>query len=407
MEYKDKIKKNRAIMIKMNKVQGFIISIFACLNILWLLVQIIDYFFLTDVLKNCMFIGSFIIIISFIIPGIIELEEYWKRKVLKRTFHDSLSSLDEKIEVYKKIIDRCIFDIEDDILLKCILVEKEVNNWEEVIHIGNISAELYWRISRYKLRIKNGEIMLDAIKHMQNNDEIEDLQLLKSKILIDDIGYTLAELDIQHNAEKARENIEKGLSIAKCKSDSFLISKAYRHLAGTYLKEIRLMMGQDIIIQDKMDCCIKYYELACEESNKITDNYEKKRMKAFLKYLHGNILYVQGSWFDAWEEYTLSKKQFERINDFGSAVKIYYCMGNVYEKQHDKTKAINTYIDGFNESQKLERNDQVIKNGLAICHLVKGNDEKMFEYYYIQVSKLAKEFANQQVIAELDKIKNS
>ncbi|MCM1118342.1 MAG: hypothetical protein NC543_03185 [bacterium] len=407
MEYKDKIKKNKAIIIRMNKVQGFILSIFASLNILWLLVQIIDYFFLTDVLKNCMFIGSLIIIFSFIIPGVIELEEYWKRKVLKRTFHDSLSSLDEKIEVYKKIIDRCIFNIDDDILLKCILVEKEEKNWEEVICIGKISSELYWRISRYKLRIKNGEIMLDAIRNIQNDDENENMQLLKAKILIDDIGYTLAELDIQHYAEKARENIEEGLSIAKCKSDYFLISKAYRHLAGTYLKEIRLMTGQDVLIQDKINCCVKYYEMACEESNKITDNYEKKRMKAFLKYLHGNILYVQGSWFDAWEEYILSKKQFERIKDFGSAVKIYYRIGNVYEKQKVKSKAINTYIDGFNESQKLERNDQVMKNGLAICQLVKGNNEKMYEYYYIQVSKLAKEFANQQVIAELDKINNS
>ena len=407
MEFKDRIKKNRATVIKVNKLQGFILSIFACLNILWLIIQIIDYFFVANVWKHCMLIGSLVLIISFTIPVIIEIAEHWKNEMLNRSFHDSISTLDEKIEVYNKIIDRCIYNIEDDILLKCILVEKEEKNWDEVIRIGKISGELYWRISRYKLRIKNGELVLEAIKNLQNSEENAELQLLRAKMLIDDIGYTLAELDIHQNAEKARENIKKGLEIAEKYSDYYLISKAYRHLSGTYLKEIRLLEVQDSTRQEKLDMCMKYYGLANEESDKISDSYEKKRMKAFLKYLHGNILYVQGSCFEALEEYNLSKKQFERIDDFGSAVKIYFCLGNIFEMQSNKDKAISTYIKGFNESQKLERNDQVIKNGLAICRLVKENDAKMYESYYIQVSRLAEAFANQHIVEKLNEISNS
>lgn len=150
--------------------------------------------------------------------------------------------------------------------------------------------------------------------------------------------------------------------------------------------------------------CKEYYEKAIAESENIVDGYEKKRMKAFLKYLHGNILLVTGSPIEAIGEFNTSKKEFERIHDYGSAVKIFYCLGQIYELQEDKTKSIETYKQGFDEAEKLERNDQVLKNGFALCQLLKEKDKDEFVKYYTKIYQLANELGNKVIIEELNQI---
>ena len=402
MEYKKRILNNKTKIIRINKIQEFMLSVFACLNILWIIVQILDYFFVINIWKNYIVVGIIILATSFILPVIFELITWWKRKVLKETYHDSISSLDEKIDVYNKIIDKCIYDIDDDILLKCIISEFNKSNWEEVIKVGKISSELYWRIARYELRIKNGEYVLKAIEQLRQNNGDKQYELLEARTYIDDIGYTLAELDIDVNAEVARENINKGKEIAERLHDSYLITKANRHLSGTYLKELRKIKidGEE----KKAQMCKEYYEKAIAESENIVDGYEKKRMKAFLKYLHGNILLVTGSPIEAIGEFNTSKKEFERIHDYGSAVKIFYCLGQIYELQEDKTKSIETYKQGFDEAEKLERNDQVLKNGFALCQLLKEKDKDEFVKYYTKIYQLANELGNKVIIEELNQI---
>lgn len=387
--------------VVINKLQLFVIVIAGVINLMWVMFQMIEYFFISSLWENSKVIGTIFIILACAIAIIVARFNRFK----SYSFLNHPTKKDE-LNVYKKIIDRSIYNIDDSVLLSLIKNEGAQENWENVLQIGMVSSTMFWRMSRYDLRIRNGEYVKEAIEKLKNNPEYlsnkrctKKLNKKLATILIDDLGYTYVEKGEYVNAET---NIKNGLSKAIEIGDKVLICKSYRHLSGIYLQ---LARKEDNQMKTNINEARKYYINAKGTANKILSPKSKIEMYAFLNYLIGSIEIVDKEFNKAIKHFNISRRMFEFIHDYSRGVKVYYQYGQVYERTgHKLETVVKMYKLGYNRAKLLLRNDQTLKNGCALCRIFsqEGEKEEFFKYYK-EVYELSKELKELEIQKELEK----
>lgn len=127
-------------------------------------------------------------------------------------------------------------------------------------------------------------------------------------------------------------------------------------------------------------------------------------LKAFLYYLLGRILTVKSDYSDALKNYDKAKKLFDIISDDAHGVKIFYQRGQVFEKSgHNIDKVIQQYKTGYDLASQLVDNEQILKNGCALCRLYGDHGDKAsFNMYYNNVYHVAVELKKDTQLQELD-----
>ena len=130
-------------------------------------------------------------------------------------------------------------------------------------------------------------------------------------------------------------------------------------------------------------------------------------MSAFLHYLLGRIYLVEKNYSEAINEYQKAKRRFAAISDFEHRVKVFYQIGLAYEhSNHNPELVITQYEMGYHEAVKLVDNEQILKNGYALCRIYsEEQDEQKFMLYYPTSYRVATALKNEQLIKDLEQLK--
>lgn len=208
-----------------------VVVISGVISLQWVIFQIIEYFFLDGFGENDQTAGIIFIAVAIasvtVVIGISKIKD-------TSIFKKPLKS--DELNVYKEIIDRAMYEIDDDVFLSLIQEQMQQEKWENVIRIGEVSSALFWKMARYDIRISNGQYMIKAIDILLSKEDATQTSLLKKKkasVLIDDLGYTYVG---KENYLEAEKNIKEGLQLAEEVKAHALVCKAYRHLSGIMLQ---------------------------------------------------------------------------------------------------------------------------------------------------------------------------
>lgn len=118
----------------------------------------------------------------------------------------------------------------------------------------------------------------------------------------------------------------------------------------------------------------------------------------------GRIRTTEKNYTEAIAEYKKATSWFKRISDAEHGVKVFYQIGAAYERSgHDIDIVIDYYRSGFEDAVRLVDNEQILKNGCALCRIYsEKKDVSRFKSYYGNVLKVAAALKNDQLIAELE-----
>lgn len=383
------------------KLQLMVVVISGVISLQWVIFQVIEYFFWNGYGKNNRTVGIAFVAVAIAFTSVCVVISRIKdtslfKKPLKR----------DELNVYKAIIDRAMYDIDDDIFLSLIYEQAQQEKWAEVIRIGEVSSTLFWKMARYDLRISTGNLMIQAIDKLLKKEDSTQISFLKKKrasVLIDDLGYTYVG---KNDFEKAEENITAGLQLAKEIKTHDLICKAYRHLSGILLQQAEKTSDESERDRFINEARSKYQD-SKKELKWIFNPFRKIELSASLHYLLGRIFLVEKNYSEAINEYQKAKRRFEAISDFEHQVKVFYQIGLAYEcSNHNPKLVVIQYETGYNEAVKLVDNEQILKNGCALCHIYsEEQDEQKFLLYYHNSYRVATALKNEQIIKDLRQLK--
>lgn len=375
-----------------------VVVISGVISLQWVIFQVIEYFFLDGFGENNQragFIFNAVAIASvLVVIGISKIKD-------TSIFKKPLKS--DELNVYKEIIDRAMYEIDDDVFLSLIQEQMQQEKWENVVRIGEVSSTLFWKMARYDIRILNGQYMIKAIDILLSKEDTTQITLLKKKkaaVLIDDLGYTYVG---KENYSEAEKNIKEGLQLAEEVRAHALVCKANRHLSGIMLQYAEKTSDES---ERKMhlEHATEKYKKSKKELIHVFNPIQKIELAAFLFYLMGRIRTAEKNYTAAIAEYKRAASWFKRISDAEHGVKVFYQIGAAYERsEHAIDIVIEQYKSGFEDAVKLVDNEQILKNGCALCRIYsEKQDISRFRLYYGNVLKVASALRNDRLIAELE-----
>lgn len=383
------------------KLQLMVVVISGVINLQWVIFQVIEYFFWNGYGKSNQRVGIAFVALAIAFVGIsIVISRIKDTSIFKKPLKR------DELNVYKEIIDRAMYEINDDIFLSLIREQAQQEKWADVIRIGEVSSTLFWKMARYDLRISTGNLIIQAVDKLSLKEASTQASFLRKKkasVLIDDLGYTYVGKNDFGEAEK---NITKGLHLAKSIKTHDLACKAYRHLSGIMLQ--RAEKTSDESERDKfISEARSKYEDSRKELKWIFNPFRKIELSAFLHYLLGRIYLVEKNYSEAINEYQKAKRRFAAISDFEHRVKVFYQIGLAYEhSNHNPELVITQYEMGYHEAVKLVDNEQILKNGYALCRIYsEEQDEQKFMLYYPTSYRVATALKNEQLIKDLEQLK--
>ena len=375
-----------------------VVVISGVISLQWVIFQVIEYFFLDGFGENNQTAGIIFIAVAIasvtVVIGISKIKD-------TSIFKKPLKS--DELNVYKEIIDRAMYEIDDDVFLSLIQEQIQQEKWENVIRIGEVSSALFWKMARYDIRISNGQYMIKAIDILLSKEDATQTSLLKKKkasVLIDDLGYTYVG---KENYLEAEKNIKEGLQLAEEVKAHALVCKAYRHLSGIKLQYAE-NSSDETVRKSYLEQATERHKESKKELIHVINPIKKIELAAFLFYLMGRIRTTEKNYTEAIAEYKKATSWFKRISDAEHGVKVFYQIGVAYERSgHDIDIVIDYYRSGFEDAVRLVDNEQILKNGCALCRIYsEKKDVSRFKSYYGNVLKVAVALKNDQLIAELE-----
>lgn len=375
-----------------------VVVISGVISLQWVIFQVIEYFFLDGFGENNQTAGIIFIAVAIasvtVVIGISKIKD-------TSIFKKPLKS--DELNVYKEIIDRAMYEIDDDVFLSLIQEQIQQEKWENVIRIGEVSSALFWKMARYDIRISNGQYMIKAIDILLSKEDATQTSLLKKKkasVLIDDLGYTYVG---KENYLEAEKNIKEGLQLAEEVKAHALVCKAYRHLSGIMLQYAE-NSSDETVRKSYLEQATERHKESKKELIHVINPIKKIELAAFLFYLMGRIRTTEKNYTEAIAEYKKAMSWFKRISDAEHGVKVFYQIGVAYERSgHDIDIVIDYYRSGFEGAVRLVDNEQILKNGCALCRIYsEKKDVSRFKSYYGNVLKVAAALKNDQLIAELE-----
>lgn len=212
--------------------------------------------------------------------------------------------------------------------------------WIEVCNISSVLSRYLWISGQLDLRIKLGNMVEKAAF------EIKDFEL-RSKVLIDDLGWTTYCLGDVSNAKRY---IEDGIRLAKEVCAYYVMAKGHRHLAS-----IARQKGDISETEKKLAEAMQY-------ANMIENINEKEEMLNGLLVSEGKLYYAKMDYANSIVKFTEALQAYQKVSDRNREVKLYALLGNAYRKNMMFNDAIKYYQDGLEMAYSIGRYDEISKN---------------------------------------------
>lgn len=212
--------------------------------------------------------------------------------------------------------------------------------WIEVCNISSVLSRYLWISGQLDLRIKLGNMVEKAAF------EIKDFEL-RSKVLIDDLGWTTYCLGDVSNAKRY---IEDGIRLAKEVCAYYVMAKGHRHLAS-----IARQKGDISETEKKLAEAMQY-------ANMIENINEKEEMLNGLLVSEGKLYYAKMDYANSIVKFTEALQAYQKVSDRNREVKLYALLGNAYRKNMMLNDAIKYYQDGLEMAYSIGRYDEISKN---------------------------------------------
>jgi hypothetical protein len=206
-----------------------------------------------------------------------------------------------------------------------------------------------------------------------------ELRDKKSQIacLVDDMGWTLVALN---QYDRAKRHLEHGLDIASELSESYWVSKAYRHLAGISLS------------QRNFDASLQNLAKAEERAAGITPNSEKIDMLAGIEYARTLTYLYSGDTTSAREYEAKTRELRKQSGDASRLVRLHALGGKIAVAEGRLDVAKDCFRTGLAEAEALGRRDEMIRNhrGLAMIYQWEAN-KKLERKHRASADRLSKD----------------
>ena len=249
-------------------------------------------------------------------------------------------------------------------LMKILKNDQKKGNWKEIIRLAYPLSRPLWLSRKYKLRVELGKLIDEACIHLNAspekyimvNNEKESISSIRSSILIDDLGWTLYKLG-RHNADTAKENIEKGISIAEQTQEFDKIIKGYRHLSGI-ASELEEDRGVIESYQQKM---LEILQSSEYEQNVSEEDKNLALAGAYYSFARENVRFAKKE--TEWNE---KEQLLDVSNHFIELVSEIY-------REKDLDRYAKTYFVKseilmlYNDINKLNQAKDLLKEGLVFC----------------------------------------
>ena len=240
-------------------------------------------------------------------------------------------------------------------------------NYETILRYRDTFSRFLWLEGKAKERVRLGEIAEDAAAKLGNKQ-------VRIAALVDDIGWSLMSLG---QLAKAQTALLHGLRLAKELREQYWISKAYRHLAGSYLEA-----------KDYGNAW-KYLGLASKAAAKILDADARAEMLAGIEYGRAVTAHLTNKLDDALKYIETSDRLRKKLGDASRMVRTYNMKGKIAEAIGDAGLAKDLYRTGLNESLKIRRKDEMIRNHLGLARVyAREGSSKLAQKHALEARKL-------------------
>lgn len=234
-------------------------------------------------------------------------------------------------------------------ILKILQEEQKKSNWFEIIRIGYPMSRPLWLSGRYMLRVEIGEIIKAAASAIDGGDvkicgETINSRFILVSTLIDDLGWTRHMLG---QTEKAKKNIEDGISIAAENKYTTLEIKGYRHLFGIYSSENNSEEIQRV-------------EKELQRLIQALPEDERDDVQLGLYFSKGEHAYRIGEYDRAIAYIKEAQQGYESIKDYERYVKTFDILGDIYMAKDNLHDAERNYRKGMNEAKKWQRKERYV-----------------------------------------------
>ncbi|MBA6262205.1 hypothetical protein [Colwellia sp. Bg11-12] len=259
----------------------------------------------------------------------------------------------------------------------------KTKKYHSIIRLRAALSRYFWLEGKLVERISLGEAAEEAAIYV--GDFISQVACL-----IDDIGWTKV---VGKDYQGAKKAINHGLTKAVTLNEYYWVAKAHRHLAGVYALESN--QPQSTI---EMNNAKKY-------ATKITEDSKKKEVLAGIEYANVMNLLVIGDLNllpEMEESIKLAQKIYEELDDQTRLIKLHALRGKMALKQGQHLPAKDFFHRGLDESERIGRKDEMIRNLNGLSDVYMALEEKSKATAYINRAKLL--CAETPVPFELDEI---
>ncbi|MCL2522950.1 MAG: hypothetical protein FWE36_08850 [Erysipelotrichales bacterium] len=317
---------------------------------------------------------------------------------------------------------------DDSILLKPILNHCEYRNFEKAVSMGYHNGHIYHTLSKTYVRVINGIISLYAIEQREKKGHLERYEYAKHHILINDLGWSLANLD-EESMKKVRkffvENPNYGAFVLN-EFDSIFdqelgkknIKKSYDEIDRNKFKKLFFQSWRHLLYLDK-DNNHDQWQKDFNDFEKKIDNIKKQTIDKKEIIAQSKLLKAQVFITDALGEIKnnliiLKEAEdiFEKLMDDDRLLKCYFVRGilnlKLYQYNRDsmyRKKALNCFSKGYEEAKKISRIDQQIKNLIKLSSHHDKRDERF--KYAEEGLELATRINNSKLIKKFKILKES
>lgn len=226
--------------------------------------------------------------------------------------------------------------------------------WIEICNISSVLSRYLWISGQLDLRIKLGNMVEKAAF------ETKDFRL-RSKVLIDDLGWTTYCLG---DVSSAKRYIEDGIRLAKEVCAYYVMAKGNRHLAS-----IARENGDISETEKKLAETMRY-------ANMIENINEKEEILNGLLVSEGKLFYTKMDYGNSIKKFTEALKAYQKASDRNREVKLYALLGDAYRKNMLPNDAIKYYQEGLELAYSIGRYDEISKNTKCLIECL-GTDQNV------------------------------
>lgn len=254
----------------------------------------------------------------------------------------------------------------------------------EVITFGKALGRALYISASYQTRIEIGEIVKKAAEHLNDN-------ILLTNILLDDLGWT----KFLCGREDAIQDINKGIELAEKNNFYNEKSKGYRHLMA-----IELTKWSD------PEKAHDFLDKAYDAYNCMEEGRTKEITLSGLLFASSELAFKEKQYDLAMQKAQQSENKRKELHEIDRHMRYYAQIGKIelYRKEGNIREARNYFLKGMEESESVNRIDELLKNayGYAICSIKLGERRKA----QVRTSEIIKKYGGIPLYSEDELLRN-